>query len=175
MARDIKFLVKDIQAATVEAAQEACVEIMNGLVEAGPGYSGAFSSAWYAVPAGSSAGGPRSSGSLYRYDKRNVPKTRFTAGTLYQIVNGASYAAEAMDLVPGRFESQLDERDPVKDPVAVGSRFGTRRGEVRNGPGFAISTAELDWWDKYNAAGSLSKDLAKGVRQGFGKARGFGR
>lgn len=176
MARDIKFLVKDIKDATVEAAQQACVEIMNGLVEVGPGYSGAFSSAWYAVTKGDTPGGPRSSGSLYKYDKRNVPKARFTAGTLYQIVNGSSYAAEAMDLVPGRFVSQLEDgKEPVKDPVDVGTRYGQRRGEVTSGKGFAISTAELDWWDTYNVGGSLSKDLAKGVKNGFGKARGFGR
>lgn len=52
MARSIRFLVKDIEEATVQATQEACVEIMNGLVEAGPGYTGEFSSAWYAVPRG---------------------------------------------------------------------------------------------------------------------------
>lgn len=172
MARSIKFLVKDIEAATVEAAQEACVSIMNGLAEAGPGYSGEFSSAWYAIPRGRSPGGPRSSGRIYRYDRRNVPKTRFTAGTLYQIVNGADHAAEAMDLVEGRFERQ--EEDPIKKPVNIGSRYGKRRGQVSSGEGLAISTAPLDWWTNYNLAGNLSKDLARGVRQGFGRARGFG-
>jgi len=174
MARDIKFLVKDIENATVAAAQEACVSIMNGLAEAGPAYSGEFSSAWYALPKGASPGGPRGSGRIYHYDKRNVPKARFTAGTLYQIVNGAAHADEAMDLVEGRFESQLDKNIyPIKELVATGCRYGKRRGEVREGAGFAISTAPLDWWTNYNLAGNLSKDLARGVQRGFGRARGF--
>ena len=129
MARSIRFLVKDIEEATVQATQEACVEIMNGLVEAGPGYTGEFSSAWYAVPQGTAPGGPRATGRLYRYDKRNVPKVRFRAGTLYEIVNGASHANEAMDLVEGRFIRQ--EKRPLKDPPeAEGTRFGDRRGPV---------------------------------------------
>ena len=35
MARDIKFLVKDIEDATRRAAQSAAVQIMNGLAKAG--------------------------------------------------------------------------------------------------------------------------------------------
>ena len=174
MARDIKFLVKDIEEATINAARTACVEIMNGLVEAGPGYSGEFSSAWYAVEQGQSPGKPRSNQGLYQYDLRNVPKTKFkSSGVWFQIVNGADHAAEAMDLVEGKFISQLPKR-PIKDPpVNEGRRFGARRGQVTSGDGDAISTAPLDWWPTYNVGGSLSKDLARGVQQGFGKARGF--
>ena len=172
MARDIKFLVKDIEAATLTAAQEACVQIMNGLAQAGPAYTGEFSSAWYALPKGTAVGGPRGSGSIYRYTKRNVPKTRFTAGTLYQIVNGASYADEAMDLVDGVFIRQKTR--PIKEPVNEGIRYGQRRGQVGAGEGLAISTAPLNWWTNYNLGGTLDRDLAKGIRQGFGRARGFG-
>lgn len=178
MARSIRFLVKDIEKATVVAAQEACVQIMNGLVKAGPAYSGRFASAWYAVPKGSAPGGPRqpngveSLEGIYRYDKRNVPLTRFRAGTLYEIVNGSSYAAEAMDLVDGEFRRPKD--DPIKDPFAQGERYGGRRGMVRGSQQTgAISTAPLDWWSNYNLAGSLNRDLARGMRQGFGRARGF--
>jgi len=174
MARDIKFLVKDIEEATINAARTACVEIMNGLVEAGPGYSGEFSSAWYAVEQGQSPGKPRSKQGLYKYDLRNVPKTKFkSSGVWFQIVNGADHAAEAMDLVEGRFISQLDQdKYPIKDPVATGKRTGARRGEVSSGEGFAISTAPLDWWPTYNVGGALSRDLTRGVQQGFGKTRG---
>jgi len=173
MARDIKFLVKDIKKATVQAARTTCVKIMNGLVEAGPGYSGEFSSAWYALERGATPGGPRSSNRLYTYDLRNIPVTRFNAsGTWYEIVNGAEHAAEAMDLVPyvyGDFEGEA-----IK-PQKLGYRAeGATRGDLSGGKGPNTSTAPQDWWPTYNAGGALSKDLAKGVREGFGKARGFG-
>jgi len=171
MARDIKFLVKDIEDATVRAAQSAAVQIMNGLAQAGPAYTGAFSSAWYAVPRGGAVGGPRGSGRIYRYDKRNIPLARFQEGTWYQIKNGASYADEAMDLVP-YVPGSFTKITPVK-PQTFGSRpAGGRRGEV-SGAGGNSSTAPLDWWPRYNAAGLLDADLARGFRAGFGAARGF--
>jgi hypothetical protein len=174
MARDIKFLVKDIQDATVNAAREACVTIMNGLVEAGPGYTGEFSSAWYAVEKGQEPGGPRSSNGLYKYDLRNVPKSRFrSSGVWFEIVNGAPHAAEAMDLVPFSYED-FDEQDAVKTQKRGYRRDGATRGDV-TGSGGNTSTAPADWWPTYNVGGALSRDLALGVRRGFGKARGFGK
>jgi hypothetical protein len=171
MARDIKFLVKDIEQATLRAAQSAAVQIMNGLAQAGPAYTGAFSSAWYAVARGSAAGGPRATGRIYNYDKRNVPLARFEAGNWYKIVNGAAYADEAMDLVP-YVPEKFRKQTPVK-PQATGSRPpGGRRGELA-GAGGNTSTAPLDWWARYNAAGQLDADLARGFRAGFGAARGF--
>lgn len=179
MARDLRFLVKDLEATTVSAVQDACVEIMNGLAQAGPGYTGEFSSAWYAVPEGGNPGGPRGTGRIYRYDRRHVPKVRFKQGTFYRIVNGSDHAAEAMDLIEGRFESQLDQNlYPIKTPEAVGKRTGQRRGEVESGEGFAISTAPLDWYVNYNVGGALRKDLKRGMSLGFSrstlKPRGFG-
>ena len=75
--RDIKFLLKDIETTVVKSAREACVEIMNGLVKAGPAHTGQFSSSWYAVPPGKSPGAPRKAFGLYKYDLRNVPATSF--------------------------------------------------------------------------------------------------
>ena len=171
---ELKLLVKDIEEATIRGAQAACIQIMNGLVEAGPAYTGRFSSAWYAVAQGSgSVGGPRGSGRLYKYDKRHVPLARFKAGTWYSIQNGASYAAEAMDLVPFTYE-EFKKQDALK-PQTTGTRAtGATRGAV-SGVGRNTSTAPKDWWSKYNAAGQLQADLARGFRQGFGTARGFGR
>jgi len=172
MARDIKFLVKDIEDATRRAAQSAAVQIMNGLAKAGPAYTGKFSSAWYAVPKGSSVGGPRGSGRIYTYTKRNVPLARFKAGTWYEIKNGSDYAAEAMDLVP--YIPEVFRRQAPVKPQQYGSRpEGGRRGEV-SGSGGNTSTAPLDWWARYNAAGQLQADLAQGFRAGFGSAKGFG-
>jgi len=173
MTRNLKFLVKDIEEATITAARTACVQIMNGLVEVGPAYKGEFASSWYAVEKGQAPGGVRKPGrstDVYKYDLRNVPKTKFKAGTWYEIVNGAPHAAVAMDLVDGVFRY---EGGPIKDPVNEGSRYGGRRGEVSDGSGNSVSTAELDWWPTYNVGGNLQKDLAKGVQEGFGKARGF--
>lgn len=175
MARDIKFLLKDVKDATVVAARQASVEIMNGLVQAGPGYTGEFSSAWYAVEKGQAPGGPRSNNGLYKYDLRNVPKTRFkSSGTWYEIVNGAPHAAEAMDLEPYFYED-FDEQDPVKPQKRGYRRDGATRGDIAGGSGPNTSTAPEDWWPTYNVGGGLNRDLARGVQQGFGKARGFGK
>ena len=81
--RDIKFLVNDIKEASVQAAREACVDIMNSLAERGPAWTGKYSSAWYALPSGSSPGGPRSKNRVYNYDLRHVPKQRFKDCLLY--------------------------------------------------------------------------------------------
>jgi len=171
---DLKFLVKDIETATIKGAQEACVQIMNGLAQAGPAYTGRFSSAWYAVPRGGAVGGARSSGRIYTYDKRNVPLARFQEGTWYHIVNGMKYADEAMDLVPFTYDEEFKKQDAVK-PQRTGTRPpGGTRGEIA-GAGRNTSTAPLDWWSKYSVAGELQADLAKGFRRGFGTARGFGK
>lgn len=173
MARDIKLLVKDIEEATLKGAQEACVQIMNGLSKAGPAYTGRFSSAWYAVSRGGTVGGARSTGKLYTYDKRNVPLARFKEGTWYNIVNGMDYADEAMDLVPFVMKD-FAKQDPVKNQTRGKRAEGGTRGEV-SGSGRNTSTAPMDWWPRYNAAGQLDADLAQGFRRGFGTARGFGK
>ena len=172
MARDFKNLVNDMKELVNKSARNAAVEIMNGLVEAGPAYSGQFSSAWYAVEPGQSPGGPRSAGGhTYKYNLRNVPQARFRSGTYYEIVNGASYAAQALDLESGVFKTQYANDgnilDPVKDPVAVGTRTGSKRGQVSSGAGFAVSTAPLDWYVTYTSGGAMQRDLGNGVRLGF--------
>lgn len=172
MGRDIKFLVKDLEDATLQAARTASVQIMNGLVEAGPGYSGEFSASWYAVPKGQPPGGPRASTGLYKYDLRNVPKTRFKAqGVWYEIVNGAPHADVAMDLAPYTYEEF--EGEPVKPQQAGYRPEGSTRGDLVGGSGPNTRTAPADWWPTYNVSGGLSRDLAKGVKEGFGMARGF--
>ena len=188
MAKNFKNLITDVQNLVSNSTRTAAVEIMNGLVEAGPGYSGQFSSAWYAVEPGQSPGGARSSGTaLYKYDLRNVPKTKFKSGTYYEIVNGTSYAAQALDLEEGVFRTQYDSKgnilDPVKDPVSVGTRTGPKRGQVSSGAGFAVSTAPLDWYVTYTNGGAMQKDLGNGAKIGFRQGsrggnvpgRGFGR
>lgn len=165
MTRDFKHLLNDMKQIVTNSARTAAVEIMNGLVDAGPGFSGQFSSAWYAVEPGQSPGGPRSAGNfMYKYDLRNVPKTRFRSGTYYEIVNGADYAPQALDLEEGRF---IRIGDPIKTPVAEGSRYGSRRGQVSDGDGQSVSTAPLDWYNTYTNGGAMQRDLGNGVKLGF--------
>lgn len=180
MAKNFKDLIVDVKKLINNSTRTAAVEIMNGLVEAGPGFSGQFSSAWYAVEPGQTPGGPRSSGNnLYKYDLRNVPKTRFKSGTYYEIVNGSDYAPQALDLEEGRF---FRVGDPIKTPVVEGKRYGDTRGEVSGGEGNAVSTAPLDWYVTYTSGGAMQKDLGNGVKIGFRQGpkggsvpgRGFG-
>ena len=172
MARNFKHLINDIKELATKSARTAAVEIMNGLVEAGPAYSGQFSSAWYAVEPGQEPGGPRSAGNtIYRYDLRNVPSRRFRSGAYYEIVNGADYAPQALDLEDGSFRTQYDADgnilDPIKDPFAIGRRTGPKRGQVSGGAGFAVSTAPLDWYVTYTSGGAMQRDLGNGVKIGF--------
>lgn len=177
--RDIKFMVNDIQQAAVEAARTASVNIMNSLAERGPLWTGKYSSAWYAVPSGQAPGGHRSEGRQYKYDLRNVPATRFKAGTLFRIVNGMPYADQAQDLVPFDPPEQRLRRGAL-DPERIerGERpEGGKRGELLTGDMSNRRTAPLDWYVTYVNGGSLAKDLADGAKRGFGtyKPRGFGR
>ena len=172
MARDFKNLLNDLKEIVSNSARQSAVEIMNSLAQQGPAYSGQFSSAWYAVEPGQEPGGPRSNGNnVYKYDLRNVPKAKFRTGTYYEIVNGASYAAQALDLEEGRFRTQYDSsgniKEPVKDPVSVGKRTGSIRGQVSSGEGFSVSTAPLDWYVTYTSGGAMRRDLANGVTIGF--------
>ena len=170
-----KQMRKDMRGAVTQSARYAAVEMMNEMAQRGPAYSGAFSSAWYAIPPGTEPGGPRRTGSIYKYDLRNVPTRRFTQSTYYEIVNGADYAPQALDLEEGLFVSQRDSAgdliDPVKNPVAggkgKGSRTGQRRGNVSSGTGDAISTAPLDWYVNYTSGGGLTRALEQGVKLGF--------
>lgn len=176
MARDIKFLVKDIEETTLRAAREACVEIMNGLVKAGPAHTGEFSSAWYAVPKGVSPGAPRKSSGLYKYDLRNVPKANFKEGGIYRIVNTAPHADEAMDLAPHTYE-EFEDVKPLKPRIYGFREDNATRGDVNGGFGPNWRTAPADWWPTFNSGGMLSKLTKKGANKAFlqfGKARGFG-
>jgi len=187
-AKKFKDLIPDVSESVKKALRQASVEIMNGLVKSGPAYSGEFSSAWYAVQPGETPGKNRSTGRIYRYDLRNVPKSKFKnlrQGTYYEIANGMEYAPYALDLEPGSFRSQLDENGdiikPIKQPVAEdGRRTGQLRGQVTGGQGgISISTAPLDWYNTYVQGAALERDFGRGVKLGFrdgplGSKKGFG-
>ncbi|MEC8755626.1 MAG: hypothetical protein VXX72_08345 [Pseudomonadota bacterium] len=167
-----KSIRRNVDESVVTALRKASVEIMNDLAKQGPGYSGEFSSAWYAVPPGGSPGGNRSTDRMYTYDLRNVPKARFKnlkEGTVYEIVNGMDYAPQALDLEPGEF-FQPDE-EPIKKPVNRGTRTGSFRYEVVGQEAIgAVSTAEANWYNTYSQGGSLKKSFEQGVKLGFKRA-----
>tara|TARA_E500000178_G_scaffold290266_1_gene293696 strand:- start:4849 stop:5454 length:606 start_codon:yes stop_codon:yes gene_type:complete len=186
MAKDFqKFFSKELKKTITESARRVCVEVMNDLAKKGPAYSGEFSSAWYAVPPGTEPGGPRSTGRVYKYDLRNVPKSKFKSkGAYYELVNGAEYAPVALDLEEsifiGQYETYIDadgkERrgdkiPPVGRIVEIGSRPSEPhiRGNVGSGGGdpTAVSTAELDWYNTYTSGGGMKIALARGVQLGF--------
>ena len=174
-----KSIRRDVNESVVTALRQAAVQIMNELADAGPGYSGEFSSAWYAVPPGGSPGSNRSTDRIYTYDLRNVPKSRFKnlkEGTYYEIVNGMDYAPQALDLEPGEFVQPKDE--PIKKPVNRGERTGDFRYEVvGNELEGAVSTAIANWYNTYSSGGALSKSFEQGVKLGFrqaAKSRGGG-
>jgi hypothetical protein len=176
--RDLKFFVKDLEKATVEGVRTACVEILNDLVAAGPAYSGEFSSSWYVVTPGSGPGKARSSTGLYKYDLRNVPKTKFNKIGQYTILNTAPHADVAMDLVPyGRATEDFGKRVVTTKKLDLGKRNeGATRGQV-SGKGSNSSSAPPDWWPTFGTGGALSSAVSKGFSKGFvrfGKARGFG-
>jgi len=169
MARDIKFLATDLKQATAAAAREASVQVMNGLAQDGPAWTGKFSSAWYALPNGGSPGGHRSEGKIYSYQLKDVPVVKFTKGVIYRIVNSMEYADQALDLVP--FDPKDRERT-LRSPIGTLEPPGVRpvngrRGDIRSGPASNRSTAPLDWFPNYTGGGQLQKDLRVGAKRGF--------
>jgi len=175
MARDIKFLVTDIEDKVLNGARNAAVRTMNSLAQNGPAWTGAFSSAWYTLPDEKSSGsGPRSSGSIYRYTLKNVPIGRFKKGqsvfNLYKIVNTSSYASIALDLDPFVYASKgFNYGDPIKAVVDSGLRKeGGKRGEITGSKGNNNSTASFNWYKTYAKGGGLKKDFKLGLKLGFG-------
>ena len=185
MAKEFSnFFKKDLKKTITETSRRVCVEIMNDLAQKGPAYSGEFSSAWYAVPPGTEPGGPRGTGKIYKYDLRNVPKTKFKSrGAYYELVNGADYAPIALDLEEGTFIGQYETTigedgkevrrkiPPIGKIVETGSRPKEPhlRGDVRDvglAP-TAVSTAELDWYNTYTSGGGLKISLDRGAKLGF--------
>jgi hypothetical protein len=177
--RNLKYLITDVKVATAEAAQKACVNIMNSLAKRGPAWTGKFSSAWYAVPKGGSMGGPRGEGSIYSYELSDVPVTDLHNGVLYTIQNSMSYADQALDF------TSFDPTTPLP-PKTVKSKitYGTRppsgaRGELNNVNRDRSNrrTAPLDWYPTYVSGGGLQKDLRFSVSNAFKvfTPKGFGK
>jgi len=178
----------DINKKLARAVQESAVEIANGLANAGPAWTGEFSSAWDVVPAGQAGKAPRGGGRVYRYNKRNFPLSRFEnslkrGGNRFEVVNTAPHVGIAIDQDEALFSAI---GSPVKEPVVRGFRrkdgFGEQdlglRGDVA--PGYtqeeptASATASLDWFETYSGGGGLNRDLRRGTERAFVRGGSIG-
>lgn len=165
MASLEKDLLRDAYKWVNSASRNAAKEIMNGLAEAGPEWSGELKDSWVAdSPAVGSVSG------TYPYTLRDVPRLPETKReaqrrTKFVIENTAPHAAIALDLVDvPREEFKYPGYGPKGDVVARGGRPDVgKRGEV-SGPGSSTSTAPLDWYTTFVKAGKMQKALERGVR-----------
>lgn len=162
----LRALERDAYAWVNNAARNAAKEIMNGLAEAGPDWTGEFKDSWVAhAPSGGSGGGE------YPYSLSDIPKlpaTRREAERKVKFIieNVAPHAPIALDLVDvAREDFKYPGQGPQGDVVARGERPDNgKRGEVISGRGNARSTAPLDWYPLFTQGGKMQKALERGVR-----------
>jgi hypothetical protein len=148
-------------------ARSSAKEIMNGLAEAGPEWSGEFKDSWVAFAASGGAGGGQ-----YPYQLSDIPKLPATKketqrATKFTIKNIAAHAPIALDLVSLPREAfRYPGYGPAGDIVARGTRPEVgKRGDVSSGgKGNSRSTAPLDWYPLYAQGGKMQKALERGVR-----------
>ena len=69
---EVSKLPKDLRELVNLVARSAAVELMNGLAEAGPEWSGEFQDSWVAIPIGKGASGATGGG--YPYTLDDVPR-----------------------------------------------------------------------------------------------------
>jgi hypothetical protein len=176
---NLRELAKEAKRITARAVQSAAIEISNGLVKAGPIWSGRFASSWYLENVGS-LGGPRVKGSIYKYSAKDfrvtsVEKALDSGIYQFQLVNTAPHAGIALDQETGIYKHPSDA-DPLKDPVEFGFRpmdgSGNQEQSLRwdinigydsSAKPNAMITAEADWLSTYAMGGGLSRDLGRGV------------
>ena len=116
-------LMRDAYAWVNSTARNAAKEIMNGLAEAGPDWSGEFKDSWVAhAPSGGSGGGS------YPYTLSDIPtlpatKAEAQRKTKFIIENVARHAPIALDLVDvPRQEFRYPGYGPQGDIVSRGQR-----------------------------------------------------
>lgn len=174
-------LMKDINRALATGIQSAAIKTMNGLVDAGPAWSGEFSASWRFVPDGQSGGAVGRSGSIYTYSKKDIRLTTIEKyiknGTnKFQFINTSEHANIAIDGEPSVY---IQKGEPLKPNQFTGWRptddSGNQvrhlRGDLDSAtfqdgvPGTA--TAPLDWYITYTKGGELSLDFGRGFSAGF--------
>ena len=183
LARDLQ---KQINSVVAKSVQQSAVEIANALAQAGPAWSGEFSSAWDVVLAGATPSPPRKTGAVYSYSKRNFPLKRYedalnsrigTSDVIrFEITNSAPHADIAIDEEESIF---IARGEPVKDVIEKGFRRRSGDGEQDLGlrPDISIGlsgeeptssiTAPKYWFQTYTRGGQLEFNLRRGVELGF--------
>lgn len=172
-----KKLEKDARKKLATMIQGAAVEITNGLAQAGPAWTGAFSASWDVVEAGKPGKATRAEGGVYRYTARNFPVSRFENAlenkkVRFEVINTSPHADIAIDREESTF---MRIGEPVKEIVKEGFRPKSGDGEqephfrgdvsigyTQENPNASI-TAELDWFETYAAGGGLQRDLSYGA------------
>jgi hypothetical protein len=157
-------------------AREATKEVMNGLAEEGPVWSGRFRDSWVAEGKGSKTKGGKVGS--YPYSLWNVPKLSITLKELnrakrIEIRNTTTYAAIAMDKEPGIFQIKNKQGSFITNPTPVknksgylqrGTRVSGLRGDIEGGSGNNRSTAPLDWYKNFISGGKYTQALERGIR-----------
>jgi len=163
---DLRDLMRDAYAWKNNATRRAAKEIMNGLAEAGPNWSGEFQDSWVAhAPSGGSGSGS------YPYSLSDIPtlpttKKQVERKTQFIIENIAYHAPIALDLVDLPKEAFIfPGQGPQGDIVERGQRPDTgKRGEIEPGRGDSRSTAPLFWYQLFIKGGKMQKALERGVK-----------
>ena len=149
-------------------AREATKEVMNGLAEEGPVWSGKFRDSWVAEGKGAKTKGGKVG--AYPYSLWNVPKLSITLKELnrakrIEIRNTTTYAAIAMDKEPGVYK--FPGFEPIKNKNQFferGTRVSGLRGDIETGKGNNRSTAPLDWYKTFISGGKYTQALERGIR-----------
>ena len=188
--REQEEFAKQLRREIALGIQGSAIEIMNGLAEVGPAWSGRFSASWRFIPEGADPGGPGPDGKIYRYSKNDVridlverymrggktgSSTTIAGVTQFQIVNATSYANIAIDADAGVFRRDYAEsQEPLKKPTLGDERDnpsyrydigGDFSGSLEDAP--AARTAEPFWYQTYYEGGGLQRDLGRGFSLGL--------
>lgn len=168
MAKPIKQINRDNRRKVQSAARHAAAEIMNGLAQAGPNWSGEFANSWVADAPGVGKGKAAS----YPYTIRDTPALPDTVkaasrATKLVIRNTTDYALAALDLEEAKFENPGTA--PKGDIVLEGRRNGRMRTDIVDSDKAPTSfaTAPSDWFVTYLKGGGMQTALANGIKIAF--------
>jgi hypothetical protein len=153
MAKQLSDLASDLRAGLQLGMEKATHDLVIGLKQRGPYWTGDFEAAWRVEPGQKLLPSNQLEGDV-NFEKPNgrqvtdvvIPLTEVEQG--YTIYNNMVYADIAMDLEPSPDGKYRHERPR--------------------------STAERDWFERYMLGGEADRTLAAGMKQGMGLA-GFNR
>lgn len=176
LAREVQ---KSLTPVIARGIRNAAVEIVNGLVDAGPAWSGEFSRSWHVTAPGETPPNRKRGGDdIYEYTYRNFQLRKFERALdrggrsiKFEIVNTAPHADIAIDKEEATF---YPIGEPLKPQIKGGPRPGDWDGQTEHlryqigylgyeeEPSSSI-TAPQDWFDTY-VQSVMQSDLARGFR-----------